>query len=112
MEIDHEIISTVILLSPADSRRVVVNTSVSMCTKYWLLFCQAKLRKNVSLGEVTDHPDMTIAVDWNVKNQTKPKTKTTLTTKFICTKRDVQLPILVSSLVCLWLIITYTPGET
>ena len=28
MEIDHEIISTAILLPPADSRR--------MCTKYWL----------------------------------------------------------------------------
>ena len=25
------------------------------------------------LGELHDHPDMTIAVDWDIKYQTKPK---------------------------------------
>ena len=33
LEIDHEIISTAILLPSGDSRRVVVSTSESMCTK-------------------------------------------------------------------------------
>ena len=36
MEIDHEIISTAILLPSADSRRVVVSYRQSMCTKYWI----------------------------------------------------------------------------
>ena len=35
VEIDHEIISTVILLPSADSRRVV-SYKRGMCTKYWL----------------------------------------------------------------------------
>ena len=37
VKIDHEVISTVILLPSSDSRRVVVSvTSESMCTKYLL----------------------------------------------------------------------------
>ena len=36
VEIDHEIISTVILLPSADARRVAAVTSEGMCTKYWL----------------------------------------------------------------------------
>ena len=35
VEIDHEIISMVILLPSADSRRVVVCFKRSMCAKYW-----------------------------------------------------------------------------
>ena len=30
------------------------------------------VKKSVCI-KYTDHPDMTIAVDWEVKNQTKPK---------------------------------------
>ena len=41
------------------------------------------------LGELTDRPDMTKAVDWNVKNQIKPKTQTTLTTKFINGQKEM-----------------------
>ena len=35
VEIDHEIISTAILLPSADSRRLLPVTSQSMCTKDW-----------------------------------------------------------------------------
>ena len=42
VEIDHEIISTVILLPSAESLSV---TSESMCTKYWLTACSSLLRK-------------------------------------------------------------------
>ena len=31
-----------------------------------------KLAQEKSVVRWTDHPDMTIAVDWNVKHQTKP----------------------------------------
>ena len=63
-EIDHEIISSAILLPSFDSRRVVVSykcTRESMCTKYWSSLPKQKVR----LGEVT------LPVDWDVKNQTK-----------------------------------------
>ena len=46
VELDHEMISTAIPLPSADSRRVVVGYN---------------------------HPDMTIAVDWDVKNRPKQK---------------------------------------
>ena len=36
VEIDHEIFSMVILLPSADSRRIVVSSSISMSMKYWL----------------------------------------------------------------------------
>ena len=36
VEIDHKIISTVILLHSADLRRVVVNASESMYSNHWL----------------------------------------------------------------------------
>ena len=36
MEIDHEIISTVILLLPLIQEGLLSVTSESMCTKYWL----------------------------------------------------------------------------
>ena len=41
VEIDHEIISTVILLLSADSRRTFVTYKLKYtCTKYWLSFSQ------------------------------------------------------------------------
>ena len=41
-EIDHEIISTVILLPSDESFK---NTSESMCTKYWLTACSSLPRE-------------------------------------------------------------------
>ena len=70
MEIDHEIICTVILYPSADSRRVVV----SYKQKYEVLVNRlVKLAQEKSVVRGTDRPDMTIAVDWDVKNQTNPK---------------------------------------
>ena len=46
VEIDHEIISTVILLPSLNhSRRVVVSYKRSMCTKYCLTACSSLPRK-------------------------------------------------------------------
>ena len=42
VEIDHEIVSTVILLPSAESFKV---TSESMCTNYWLTACSSLPRK-------------------------------------------------------------------
>ena len=61
MEIDHEIISTAILPS-ADSRRVVVNYKQKYVHEVLSQACAGK--------RSTDCPDMTIAVYWDVKNQT------------------------------------------
>ena len=57
VEIDHAFSSLEGLLSV---------TNKSMCTKYWLTVSSKWPRK-------TDHPDMTIAVDRDLNNQTKPK---------------------------------------
>ena len=47
VELDHEIISTVILLPSAESfkKGCLSVTSESMCTKYWLTSCLSLLRK-------------------------------------------------------------------
>ena len=47
VEIDHEIISTVILLPSADSfkKGCLSVTSESMCTNYWLSACSSLHRK-------------------------------------------------------------------
>ena len=49
VEIDHEIISTVILLPTADSfkKGCLSVTSESMCTNYWLTACSSLPRKSV-----------------------------------------------------------------
>ena len=70
MEIDHEIISTAILLPSADSRRVVSYKRKSLHEV--LVKRLVKLAQEKSM--VSAHRHMTIAVDWAVKNQTKPKT--------------------------------------
>ena len=46
VEIDHEIISTVILLPSADIQEGLLSvTSESMCTNYWLTACSSLPRK-------------------------------------------------------------------
>ena len=68
-EIDHEVISMAILLPSADSRK-----DVSYKRKYVyevLVNCLVKLAQEKSVVRWTDQPDMTIAVDWDAKNQTK-----------------------------------------
>ena len=42
-----------------------------MCTKYW--FYSVKLAQEKSVARQTDHPDMAIAVDWDIKHETKQK---------------------------------------
>ena len=71
MEIDHEMISTVILLSSADSRRVVVSYRLKHVHKV-LVNRLVKLVQEKSVVRLTDHPHMAIAVDWDFKHQTKP----------------------------------------
>ena len=70
VEIDREIISMAILLSSADSRRVFVRYERKYVHKV-LVTCLVKLAQENSVVRWTDRPDMTIAVDWDVKNQTK-----------------------------------------
>ena len=53
MEIDREIISTVILLLLLIQEGLLSVTSESMCTKYWLTACSRLPRKKVLLGELT-----------------------------------------------------------
>ena len=47
VEIDHEIISTVILLPSADSRRVVISYKRKYVHNYWLTACSSLPRKKV-----------------------------------------------------------------
>ena len=71
VEIDHEIISTVVLLPSADSRRVVDSYKRKYVHEV-LVNCLVKLAQVKSVARLTDHPDMTKAVDRNLKNQNKP----------------------------------------
>ena len=65
MEIDQGIISTAILLPSAESRRVVVSYKRKYVHKV-LINPLVKLAQEKSVVRRTDHPDMTIAVDWDV----------------------------------------------
>ena len=73
-EIDHEITSRAILLPSTDSRRVVVSYKQKYVHEV-LVNRLVKPAQEKSVMRWTDHPDMTIAVDWDVKHQTK-QTKT------------------------------------
>ena len=55
VEIDHEIISTVILLPSADTQEGLLSvTSESMCTNYWLTACLLKpAQEKMWLSELT-----------------------------------------------------------
>ena len=69
-EIDHEIVSTAIRLPSADSRRVVVWYKPKYVHEVLVKLVQEK-----SVVCWTEDPDMTIAVDWEVKHQTKQANK-------------------------------------
>ena len=64
--------TTAILLPSADSRRVVVSYKRKYVHEV-LVNHLVKLALEKSVVRCTDHPHMTIAVDWDVKNQTKQK---------------------------------------
>ena len=66
VEIDHEIISSVILLPSAYSRRVVVSYKLKYMHKV-LVNCLVKLAQEKSVVRLTDYSDMTIAINWDVK---------------------------------------------
>ena len=68
VEIDHEMISTVILLPSTDSRRAVVSYKRKSMHEVLVKAAESSLpRKKVWLGELT------IAADWDIKHLTKPK---------------------------------------
>ena len=62
VEIDHEIISTAILLPSSDSRRVVVRYQQRYMLQV-LVSNLVKLAQEKSVVRLTDHADMTIAVN-------------------------------------------------
>ena len=92
LEIHHEIISMAILLPSTDSRMVFVSYKRKYVQEV-LVNCLVKLGQEKSVVWWTDHPGMTTAIDWDVKNQTKPK-------------KYVQSPPLGSSQLTLYLIET------
>ena len=70
VEIDHEILSMAVFLPYTDTRRVVVCYKRKHVHQV-LVNHLVKLVQEKSVVRRTDHPDMTIAVDWDVKHQTK-----------------------------------------
>ena len=68
VKIYHELISMVILLPSAGSRRVVVSYKLKYVHEV-LINCLVKFAKEKSMVRSTDRPDMTIAVDWYIKNK-------------------------------------------
>ena len=69
-------IYTAILLPYADSRRVVVSYKRKYVHEA-LVNCLVKFAQEKSVVRSSDCPDMTIAIDWDVKNQPKPTKKQT-----------------------------------
>ena len=67
VEIDHEIISMVVLLCSTDSRRVVASYKGKYVHEVLVIPLVKLAQEKMWLGELT----MTIAVDWDVKHQTK-----------------------------------------
>ena len=82
MEIDHKIISMSILLPSADSRRVVVGYKQKYVHKV-LVNRLVKLAQEKSVVRWTDRPDMTIAVDWDIKHQKTQFKWKTITQKLL-----------------------------
>ena len=75
VEIEHELISSAILLPSADSKRVVVSYKQKYVHEV-LVNRLVKLAQEKSVVWCTDRPNMTIAVDWDVKHQTKQNKQT------------------------------------
>ena len=67
VEIDHQIISMAILLPSPDSRRVFVSYKWKYVHEV-LVNCLVKFAQGKSVVRWTDRPDMTIAVDWDLKH--------------------------------------------
>ena len=70
VEIVRDIISMAILLPSADSRRGVVSYKQKYVHEV-LVNCLVKLGQEKTVVRWTDHPDMLITVDWDIKHQTK-----------------------------------------
>ena len=62
-------LSMALFLLPMILEGMLSITSKSMCTEYW-----SKLAQEISEVRSTNHLDMTMAVDWDVKPQTKHRT--------------------------------------
>ena len=73
MDIDHEIVSTAILLPSTDSRRIFFSHKQKYVHEV-LVNSLVKLGQEKSVVRLTIRPDMTIAIDWDVKQQNKQKT--------------------------------------
>ena len=71
MAIDHIIIFTVILLPSADSSRRVVVSNKGIYVHEVLVNRLFKLAQEKSVVRWADHSNMTIAVDWDIKQLTK-----------------------------------------
>ena len=67
VEIDHGIISSVILLPYTDSKRVVVSYKLKYVHKV-LVNCLVKLAQEKSVVRQTEHSDMAIAVGWDAEH--------------------------------------------
>ena len=74
VESDHELISTATLFPSADQRKVFVCYKRKYAHKV-LVNCLVKLAQAKSVVRCTDLPNVIIAVDWDVKHQTKPKNR-------------------------------------
>ena len=74
MEIDHEVISTAIYIPSADSKRVVLSYRQKYKHEVLVNRLINLAQEKVCLGELTvlTLVFFTIAVDWDVKHQTKP----------------------------------------
>ena len=72
---DQAIILTAILLPSTDSRRVVIS--------YKQNYVHGVLVNHLAKGK-NDSPDLTIAVDWDVKHQNKPKSNQRLVCRSLC----------------------------
>ena len=76
VEIDHEIISTVILLPSAESfMKGCCQLQAKVCARL-LVNCLFKLAQEICVIRLTDRPAMTIAVDLGRKATTQKTNKT------------------------------------
>ena len=72
---DYEMIDAAFSSLPLIPEGLLSVTSESMCRKYWLTALVKLVKERVWLGEL-DHPVMTIALDLDIKYQTKQAKET------------------------------------